>query len=74
MAERRDRLDQPKTSRRTPPVRYDPEAFGRLTERIARFLGTGRYGAALALTPNDEPLLLRDTGTQDVYSVDWQSR
>jgi uncharacterized membrane protein len=24
-------------------VRYDPEAFGRLTERIARFLGTGRY-------------------------------
>src|SRR6476661_5426306 len=43
MAERRGRLDQPKTSRRTPPVRYDPEAFGRLTERIARFLGTGRY-------------------------------
>lgn len=33
---------------------------------------TGRYGAALALTPNDEPLLLRDTGTQDVYSVDWE--
>ena len=33
---------------------------------------TGRYGAALALTPNDEPLLLRDTGTQDVYSVDWK--
>src|SRR6476469_10505735 len=43
MAERRGRLDQPKPSRRTPPVRYDPEAFGRLTERIARFLGTGRY-------------------------------
>ena len=43
MAERRDRLYQPKTSRRTPQVRYDPEAFGRLTERIARFLGTGRY-------------------------------
>ncbi len=32
---------------------------------------TGRYGAALALTPDDSPLLLRDTGTQDVYSVDW---
>jgi uncharacterized membrane protein len=41
--ERRDRLDQPKASRRTPTVRYDPEAFGRLTERVARFLGTGRY-------------------------------
>lgn len=35
---------------------------------------TGRFGPALALTPDDEPLLLRDTGTQDVYSVDWLSR
>jgi eukaryotic-like serine/threonine-protein kinase len=34
-------------------------------------VNTGRYGAALALTPDDSPLLLRDTGTQDVYSVDW---
>ena len=42
MAERRDRLDQPRVDRR-PRVRYDPEAFGRLTERIARFLGNGRY-------------------------------
>jgi len=32
---------------------------------------TGRYGGSLALTPDDSPLLLRDTGTQDVYSVDW---
>ena len=30
-----------RTARAT--VRVDPEAFGRLTERIARFLGTGRY-------------------------------
>ena len=37
------------------------------------FPTTGRYGAALALTPNDEPILLRDTGAQDVYSVDWYS-
>jgi uncharacterized membrane protein len=42
MAERRTRLDQPKTERR-PRLRIDSEAFGRLTERIARFLGTGRY-------------------------------
>jgi 6-phosphogluconolactonase (cycloisomerase 2 family) len=41
---------------------------------VKDFPATGRYGGALALTPNDEPLLLRDTGTQDVYSVDWQSR
>jgi eukaryotic-like serine/threonine-protein kinase len=34
---------------------------------------TGRYGGALALTPDDQPVLLRDTGTQDVYSVDWRA-
>ncbi len=32
----------------------------------------GRYGAALALAPDDSPLLLRDTGSQDVYSVDFE--
>ena len=37
------------------------------------FGATGRYGSALALTPEDQPILLRDTGTQDVYSVDWHS-
>jgi len=37
------------------------------------FQATGRYGPSLALTPNDEPILLRDTGAQDVYSVDWHS-
>lgn len=38
---RRDDLESP---RGTPggPV-YDPDAFGRLAERLARFLGTGRY-------------------------------
>jgi Tol biopolymer transport system component len=34
---------------------------------------TGRYGACLSLAPDDSPLLLRDTGTQDVYSVDWEA-
>lgn len=34
---------------------------------------TGRYGGALSLTPDDSPLLLRDTGSQDVYSVDWEA-
>src|SRR4051812_38080363 len=38
------------------------------------FPSTGRYGSALSLTHDDQPLLLRDTGTQDVYSVDWQSQ
>jgi uncharacterized membrane protein len=42
MAEARTRLDQPKIER-GPHVRFDADAFGRLTESIARFLGTGRY-------------------------------
>src|SRR4051812_15125104 len=39
------RLDQPLESRRSivPRPHYYPEAFGQLSERIARFLGTGRF-------------------------------
>jgi eukaryotic-like serine/threonine-protein kinase len=40
---------------------------------LKNFAATGRYGGALALAPDDSPLLLRDTGTQDVYSVDWET-
>src|SRR3954453_10449139 len=38
-------LDHPREVRRTlvPTPTYDPEAFGRLSERIARFIGTGRF-------------------------------
>ncbi len=42
---RRNRLDQPQLRRRsllTLPS-PDPDAFGRFSERIARFLGTGRF-------------------------------
>ncbi|WP_030573022.1 DUF1003 domain-containing protein [Streptomyces aureocirculatus] len=39
----RFRLDQPRPPRRKLLPDYDPEAFGRLSERIARFLGTGRF-------------------------------
>jgi uncharacterized membrane protein len=41
---RQGRLDQPIAPRRvlTRPT-YDAEAFGRTSERIARFLGTGRF-------------------------------
>ncbi|MEU6999432.1 DUF1003 domain-containing protein [Nonomuraea sp. NPDC046570] len=38
-----DRLDQPRDLRRTFRPHYDPEVFGRLSERIARFLGTARF-------------------------------
>ncbi|NJQ00978.1 DUF1003 domain-containing protein [Streptomyces zingiberis] len=39
----RTRLDQPRAPRRSLLPEYDPEAFGRVSERIARFLGTGRF-------------------------------
>jgi uncharacterized membrane protein len=39
------RLDQPREQRRAmvPTPTYDPETFGRLSERFARFLGTARF-------------------------------
>ncbi|MEU3031106.1 DUF1003 domain-containing protein [Streptomyces incarnatus] len=40
---RTPRLDQPRPPRRRFLPEWDPEAFGRLSERIARFLGTGRF-------------------------------
>ena len=41
---------------------------------LKNFVTTGRYGGCLALTPDDSVLLLRDTGSQDVYSVDWKAQ
>ncbi len=38
----RQRLDTPRSSRRL-SLNVDPEAVGRFSESIARFLGTGRY-------------------------------
>ena len=46
----RARLDQPVEARSgLPRPHYDPEAFGRVSERIARFLGTGRFLVYLTL-------------------------
>ncbi|PIM70111.1 hypothetical protein CTU88_23000 [Streptomyces sp. JV178] len=39
----RTRLDLPLPRRARFLPEWDPEAFGRLSERIARFLGTGRF-------------------------------
>ena len=40
---------------------------------LADFPLTGHWGCWLGLTPDDSPLLLRDTGTQDVYALDWEA-
>jgi uncharacterized membrane protein len=36
-------LDTPRESRRSLRPNYDPEVFGRISERFARFLGTARF-------------------------------
>ncbi|MFB7407959.1 DUF1003 domain-containing protein [Streptomyces sp. NPDC056202] len=46
----RIRLDLPRERRPKFLPEYDPEAFGRLSERIARFLGTGRFLVWMTLT------------------------
>jgi uncharacterized membrane protein len=43
MAEPRPRLDQPREPQRVRLPRLDPEAFGRWSEGIARFMGTARF-------------------------------
>jgi uncharacterized membrane protein len=40
---RRDRLDQPIEPGRVRLPRFDPEAFGRWSESIARYMGTARF-------------------------------
>lgn len=40
---RRDRLDQPIEPGRVRLPRYDPEAFGRWSESIARYMGTAKF-------------------------------
>jgi uncharacterized membrane protein len=41
--QRRDRLDQPIERGRVRLPRFDPEAFGRWSESIARYMGTAKF-------------------------------
>jgi uncharacterized membrane protein len=49
VAREKDRLDQPYVPARRLRPNVDPEAFGQWTERVARFLGTGRFLVAQTL-------------------------
>ena len=40
---RSNRLDTPREAHRSLRPKFDPETFGRLSERFARFLGTARF-------------------------------
>ena len=39
---------------------------------LSKITLTGNIGPWLGLGPDDSPLLLKDTGTQDIYSLDWE--
>jgi Tol biopolymer transport system component len=39
---------------------------------LKNFTTTGRFGISLVLAPDDSPLMLRNAGTQDIYSLDWE--
>jgi len=41
---------------------------------LKNFTTTGRFGISLVLAPDDSPLMLRNAGTQDIYSLDWEER
>ena len=45
------------------------------TERVVdlkNFVTVGFYSAWFAVAPDDSPIMLRNAGTQDVYSLDWE--
>ena len=41
---------------------------------LKHFRQAGYYGVWLGMAPNDSPLLLRETGTQEMYALDWQTK
>jgi hypothetical protein len=48
----------------------------RRVEKVASlkgFPGAGTYGVWVGLAPDDSPLVLRDTGTQEIYTLDWEA-
>jgi len=48
----------------------------RKVERVADlkdFLPTGYYGDWLGMAPDDSPILLHDTSTQEIYALDWRT-
>ena len=61
-------VDQPAVMR----VRISDRKVERVAD-LKNFPQAGSYGIWLGLAPDDSPLLLRDTGTQEIYSLDWQA-
>jgi hypothetical protein len=61
--------DQPSVMR----VRIRDRKVDRVAD-LKSFRQTGYYGVWLGMSPDDSPLLLRDTGTQEISALDWQAQ
>jgi uncharacterized membrane protein len=67
VAERRDRLDQPRVPRGIRRPRIDPDRFGELSERLARYFGTARYLAIQTL------FVLAWIAINAVWGINWHN-
>jgi serine/threonine protein kinase/Tol biopolymer transport system component len=61
--------DQPSVMR----VRISDKKLERLAD-LKNFRQGGFWSVWLGMAPDDSPLLMRDVGTQEIYSLDWQTR
>jgi serine/threonine protein kinase/Tol biopolymer transport system component len=61
--------DQPSVMR----VRIPDHQVERVAD-LKHFRQAGYWSIWLGLAPDDSPLLLRDTGTQEVYALDWHTK
>ena len=52
-------------------IRLSDHAVEKIAD-LKNFVMSGTYGSWLSLAPDGSPLLLRDVGTTDVYSLDWE--
>jgi eukaryotic-like serine/threonine-protein kinase len=53
-------------------VHIDDKKIERVAD-LKNFRQAGYWGTWLGLAPDDSPLLLRDTGSQDIYALDWHT-
>jgi serine/threonine protein kinase/Tol biopolymer transport system component len=61
--------------RRNSAVMRFPVA-GKTVERVVDLKDVrlaGFYGVSLTLTPDDQPIMARDIGTQEIFALDWQA-
>ena len=54
-------------------LRIDNRAIEQLTTLKDLQLAFGYFGPWIGWSPDDSPLVLRDTGIQDIYALEWQT-